>query len=82
MVEDKVPKQNVDISQVLPGSYVDKYKSTHGNTDLLPTSSKKKHGSVLALQVKGNQRVCMHVEEDDIVKMISGEWRKIFFQDT
>lgn len=40
MVEDKVPKQSVDISQVLPGSYVDKYKSTHGNTDLLPRSSK------------------------------------------
>lgn len=41
MIEDKVPKQNVDISQVLPGSYVDKYKSTHGNIDLLPRSSKK-----------------------------------------
>ena len=32
----------------------------------------KKQGSVLTLQVKGNQRVCMHVEEDDIVKMTSG----------
>ena len=32
--------------------------------------------------MKGNQSVCMHVEEGETVKMTSGEWRKIFLQNT